>query len=66
MERLELALNLTSFDIGVRLKIVGEMMGKKEITPDARMRIKSHCKELEKEADFLQKAGLYLIDANRP
>lgn len=63
-DQMELALNLTSFDIAARLEIIGALVSKREVAA-TKSRIKNHCKELRKEADFLQKAGLYLLDMNR-
>jgi hypothetical protein len=64
-DRLELALNLTSFDIGARLEAIRELMRKAERTADAKMRMRNHHKQIMIETDFLHKAGLYLLDTNR-
>lgn len=65
-DRLELALNLMSFDIGARLEIIRELVRKTRVTSEAKAKIGNQYKELKKETDFLHKAGLYLIDSNRP
>jgi hypothetical protein len=65
IDQLERALNLTSFDMAARLEIIGALMGKRELTSATKSRIKNHCREMRKEADFLQKAGLYLLDMKR-
>jgi hypothetical protein len=64
-QHMERALNFISFDMGVRLQIIRELIRKPEITGEAKARIKDHYAQLRKETDFLQKAGLYLLDANR-
>ena len=61
---MELALNLMSFEIGARLRII-RLLTRRDATSDEKSRMSNHCKELEKQTDFLHKAGLYLIDSNR-
>lgn len=64
-DHLELALNLVSFDIGARLETIRELTRKDDRAADAKIRMKNHHKQLMIEADFLYKAGLYLLDTNR-
>jgi len=64
-DHLERALNLISFDIGARLETIRELTRKNARAADAHIRIKTHHKQLMIEADFLHKAGLYLLDTNR-